>query len=108
RRRGCVPAARVAVKEWATSGEPAFEELTLGVGAPAIVLWFAARLGPGGVRLYYMRAMRGAHPDMPTRRRPRVLRTILTVILLRGLAVAVPQGLVPPSWHPLPPLDPRR
>ena len=52
--------------------------------------------------------MQRPNPDpatTPRRRRPRVLRTILLVLLLGGVAVAFRQGLVPWYLNPLPALD---
>src|SRR5262245_5914997 len=49
--------------------------------------------------------MQGARPDMPARRRPRVLRTILILLILGGLAFAFRQGLVPWYLNPLPAID---
>ena len=83
-----------------------------------------ASLGPDGGRLYGSgidAGDEGRHPEMPVRRRPRVLRTrainvprtrpirvlrtILIVLLLGGLAFAFRQGLVPPYLNPLPAID---
>src|SRR2546421_12871756 len=52
-----------------------------------------------------MLTMQRPNPDTTTRRRPRVLRTILLVLLLGGLAFAFRQGLVPAALNPLPALD---
>jgi hypothetical protein len=49
--------------------------------------------------------MQAAHRDRPVRRRPRVLRTILILLILGGLAFAFRQGLVPSYLNPLPAID---
>jgi hypothetical protein len=53
--------------------------------------------------------MQGAHPNMPARRRSRVLRSILLLVIgplvLGGLAFAFRQGLVPWYLNPLPAID---
>src|SRR5262245_47747143 len=45
------------------------------------------------------------HNRAPGRRRPRVLRTILVLLLLGGVAFAFRQGLMPWYLNPLPALD---
>jgi hypothetical protein len=53
--------------------------------------------------------MQGAHPNMPARRRSRVLRSILLLVIgplvVGGLAFAFRQGLVPWYLNPLPAID---